>query len=278
MSETAEQKNKQKSNANTRLLSVIEQLKSDGSDAATIEVLRRTFRIAANSEQGQTMALAKIYKLIERAESEAQANFSSIWETIKPHFAVVRSCFAPTTCTAPWKQRKEVISAEHMTGLRHTVAHLKSKPGIGDVVLDEAELKPLRDAVAQMESLIEIADLPEHTRTVLLAQIAVIKEALEEYAFWGVEPFQTVLSEFVGTMMTDPQVGATLRENKPDRAKLRSSISAVVLALGSIVGLANASYEFGEHYMPQVMERLGLPAPPTATPAATDGKPHLERL
>jgi hypothetical protein len=207
-------------------------------------------------------AYSVLSRMIDLAEIEARRHYEAEWEVVGPPFDGVRACLTPLAAQVPWDQRRTMLVGAVLTGLQHTAIHLKRH--VVEEFADDEAMRPLSDAVKEMDEALKDQTLSKRARQDLSERLDAIKDALNEYRYWGAAGIESSFLDLVGTIQTNPDVQTSLADEKQGR-KIGQKLFAVVGALTLLLTFVKAVDDDLKIVLPP-LERWMLPAPENQHP------------
>lgn len=141
-------------------------------------------------------ASAVLYKMIEAASREVEYYLPTKTNFYLAALQEVRVALVPHSWFQSWTQRRAALKDTSVTAIQFTAERLEE-------LVPEAEMfnQELLDITIQLNDFVaalETLNLSPATLLKLKQRVAMLRNALEEYSFWGVEQIELNFDALVG--------------------------------------------------------------------------------
>ena len=257
-------------NATARLSAVLDKLNANGTAASVADVLVIVFNIKdSDPNRSFLLAFTAMTRMLESSQREVETYLKDELNFYGPHFGPLRACFNPKNSASAWNVYKTKLSANEITGIRHTAQRLKKL--VPEQEATDEDFADVLSAVEQMSQALDSEALSKHSRDTLRDCLSGIKRAIDEYKVWGAAGLNQAYKEFAGTLVTDPVLKADLNKDKEAGGSVWSNVKDVAKGLAIVLSIMHGIHDAKHDYLP-AFEHHVLPLIEQVAPII-EGKP-----
>lgn len=206
-----------KLNAASRLHDILQKARAYSDGTRSLDVWSDTFGIPKTDSVNRSIEVALAISL---AHGELQIIQLQLQELNRParlysaEFQKIEKALASVeNLNAPWQHSKPQLGDDVFTALLWCNDALPEE----EVLIPQKERDELLKEVIELESAIQVADLPQDLRELALRHISLIKRALWAYSIRGARGLREALHQSVGEIVVD---GKRTDAQPPEMAQL----------------------------------------------------------